>query len=323
MSIAPVQRPLSAAPARDVAVDSALLVMIVVWAGNLIVLKRLLADVPPPALSSLRFALIAVVGYGVLAAFGGPWTIPRRDIPRLLAASFTGVALYQVLLMEGIHRSDAFVANLLQGTEPLFALMLVRLTRTEAVSRKQWAGVAFSFVGTAIFLTEGRPVGSLLVMRRADLLNLGSALAFAVYGLVGKPLFIRYPGRTVLAHTMGLGALPLLLYSAPTLARMDWTRVTPGVAATMAGSGLCAAYAGFWVWNWAVARRGLAYASLFVYLEVVLAGVFSYLFLGERFGPLKIIGAAVVLVGLHLARQPPEYRSVRGDPGTETRRDSG
>jgi drug/metabolite transporter (DMT)-like permease len=291
------------ASGRDGAVDAVLLIMVVVWAGNLVVLKNLLGVVPPPAVSTLRFVLIAAVAYAVLAVQGGPWRIERADVARLVASALTGIALYQALLMEGIHRSEAFVANLLQGTEPLFALMLVRLAGTEAVSRKQWVGVAVSFLGTGIFLAEGTPAGSLLVVRPGDVLNLASAVVFALYGLLVKPLFVRYPGRTVMAHLMGVGTLALLAYAAPTIAAMDFALLTPPVAAAMAVSGLCAAYAGFWVWGWAIARRGLAYASPFIYLEVILAGAFAYAFLGERFGPLKIAGAAVILAGLHLARQ--------------------
>ena len=58
----------------------------------------------------------------------------------------------------------------------------------------------------------------------------------------------------------------------------------------------------------AFAAKGLAHTSLYLYLDILLSGVFAYAFLGERFGALRLVGAAVILLGVHLAAQrlPPE-----------------
>ncbi len=126
-------------------VDAALLLMALFWAANMIVLKSLLQHLPPPALSSVRFAIVALVGLVVLAAHGGPYRIERRDWPKLVCSAFLGVTLYQVLFMEGLDRTTAFVSNLMQGTEPLFALLLLWLVGRK-VRARQWAGVLVAFV---------------------------------------------------------------------------------------------------------------------------------------------------------------------------------
>jgi drug/metabolite transporter (DMT)-like permease len=51
-----------------------------------------------------------------------------------------------------------------------------------------------------------------------------------------------------------------------------------------------------------VARKGLDHASLYMFVEIVMAGVFAWVLLGERFGPLRLVGAAVILGGVLLAR---------------------
>ena len=61
-------------------------------------------------------------------------------------------------------------------------------------------------------------------------------------------------------------------------------------------------YLGFWIWNWAVARKGLDHASLYIFVDILLSGFFAYAFLGERFGPWRLLGAAVILTGVYLAR---------------------
>jgi len=291
-----------------IGIDAALLIMVVVWAGNMVLLKKLLVAFPPAALSAVRFLAISLLAYSVLAFKRGPWRVAREDLLRFGVASVTGVAAYQILFMEALDRGSMFATNLLQGTEPLFALVMVRVLGFETVSPKQWAGVLVAFLGTLIFFLQGTQAGAGFAFGFADVINLTSAACFATYGLVSTPLFLRYPGRMVMAHTMGLGTLPLVAYGLPTLRRADWGSIPAGAWAAAAVSGGLAVYVGYWIWNWGIARKGLAHTSLFLYLDIVLSGVFAYFFLGERFGPTRILGASVILLGVHLARQqlPPE-----------------
>src|SRR5262249_61349551 len=86
--------------------------------------------------------------------------VARADVPRLLASGFLGVAAYQVLFMEGLYRSTAFATNLLQGTEPLFALLLLSGGRVSRISARQWLGVSVALGGAALFFLEpGASIG--------------------------------------------------------------------------------------------------------------------------------------------------------------------
>jgi drug/metabolite transporter (DMT)-like permease len=287
-------------------VDAALLVMVVVWAGNMVVLKKLLGPFPPAVLSAVRFSAVAIVAYSMLAWKGGPWRVARADLPRLAAAALSGVAVYQILFMEALDRSGVFATNLLQGIEPVFALILVRALGIEHVRKRQWLGVAIAVVGTVLFFQQD--AGGSIAFGLGDLMNLVSACSFAIYGLVGAPLFARYPGRTVMAHTMGLGVLPLLAYGLPQMSAEDMASIPASAWAVSALSGTLAVYIGYWIWNWGIATKGLAHTSLFLYLDILLSGVFAYVFLDEHFGALRLLGAAVILLGVHLAAQflPPE-----------------
>jgi drug/metabolite transporter (DMT)-like permease len=282
-------------------VDAALLAMCVLWASNVIALKLLLALMPPPALSAVRFLIAAAFGIGLVAASRGPWLIARGDRLRIALAALSGVTLYQVLFMEGLYRTSAFVTNLLQGTEPVFALLLLRATGMGRVTGKQWAGVLLSFVGTVLFFLDD-PSGSASATSVTGLvLNLVAALVFAAYALLSAPLFERYPGRTVMAWTMGLGALPLWVWGRGSVSLVEWSRLGFVPWAGLVASSLLPVYLGFWIWNWAITRKGLAHASLYIFVDIVLSGVFAYLLLGEPFGRLRLLGAAVIMAGIRLA----------------------
>jgi drug/metabolite transporter (DMT)-like permease len=282
-------------------VDAALLTMALFWASNMIVLKWLLRSLPPPALSSVRFLLVSLIALGVLAFHRGPWRIERRDAWRLAISAFTGITLYQVLFMEGLNQTSAFVSNLMQGTEPLFALLLLRLLGATVLPR-QWAGVLVALLGAVLFFLQDATGQLALAFGKGDLLNVTSAVSFAVYGLASGPLFERNPGRTVMALSMTLGTLPLAAWSWPALTRVDWVGLPALVWAALLFSSVLPVYVGYWIWNWAIARKGLAHASLYIFVDIVVTGVFAWLFLGERFGVVRLLGAAIILAGVRLAR---------------------
>jgi drug/metabolite transporter (DMT)-like permease len=295
-------------PARTgLAVDAALLTMALFWATNMIVLKSLLGVLPPAALSAARFVLVSALAMAVMAFRPEPRIIERGDWLRLVGCALSGITFYQILFMEGLERTTAFTSNLMQGTEPLFALFLLSLTGAAVVQPRQWGGVVLSFAGAVLFFLQDAGSGAALAFGRGDALNLASAVLFALYGLLCGPLFRRYPGSTAMAWTMGVGTVPLLLWSYPDLRAVDWLRLGPVVWGALVFSSVLPVYIGYWIWNWAIARKGLAHASLYIFVDIVVTGIFAYLFLGERFGATRVAGAAVILAGVHLARanEPP------------------
>jgi drug/metabolite transporter (DMT)-like permease len=58
------------------------------------------------------------------------------------------------------------------------------------------------------------------------------------------------------------------------------------------------------VWNWGIARRGVAAASSFALLVPIASGFLSLVAFQEAFDARKLIGAGLVLVGLLLLQAP-------------------
>src|SRR3989454_538208 len=307
-SAARMPPPESAHPPRpfEPVVEAALLLMCVFWALNVIVRKVLLRGLPPAAFPAGRYLLVSALAVVVATARRGPWTVARRDLPRALLSGVLGVALYQVLFMEGLKRTSAFATNLLQGTEPLFALGLLSTFAGARVTARQWGGVLVALAGAGLFFVEGTAGEGRLAFGVGDLLNLAGALVFALYGLVSGPLFSRYPGHTAMMVTMVTGTIPLAAWAQADLRAVSWTQLGPAVWVALLFSSLLPLYLGMWIWNWAVVRKGLDHASLYIFVDIVLSGFFAYGLLGERFGLRRLIGAAIILTGVYLARSGEE-----------------
>jgi drug/metabolite transporter (DMT)-like permease len=172
--------------------------------------KLALAEWHPLAFTGTRFAAMAAIALGVLGIQRRLRVVFGADLPRFALGGLFGFTLYQLGFVLGLDRTSAFSSTLLLTTIPLCSLLFLRMGGVEPVEPAQWGGVGVAAVGIAVFIwvEEGGP--RLAEARLGDLLSLGAAASFALYGIVSKSLGARCPASTVLAGTLLLGSLPLL-----------------------------------------------------------------------------------------------------------------
>jgi len=286
----------------DFGPELAQLLVVGMWASTFVVTKAAFAEVSPLAFTFVRFALITVLAFGVMAARGRGRLegVRRADVPRFIVAGVAGYTLYQLGFVLGLGRTSPFSSSLLIAMVPFFTMVFLAV-RGERPRRRAWIGLAVGIAGVVIFLADkqGSP-GSLV----GDLLSLGAAVSFAIYGLVNRPVVRAYPPQTYTAYTVLAGAIPLLVVSAPEAVAQNWGAVSFWGWVSIVYMVVFPVYLAYMIWNWAIARRGAALATSFVLLVPILSGVLSALIFSEGFGPAKLLGAACVLAGLAIIRSP-------------------
>jgi drug/metabolite transporter (DMT)-like permease len=285
--------------------ELALLLVVVVWASTFVLTKQVFDQISPLAFAFVRFAGIAVLAVLVLAASvragKAQWSIRRADLVRFGAVGLSVYTFYQLGFVLRLERTSPFSSSLLIGTVPVFTIVLLTVLG-EHLPLGTWIGVAVAVAGTAMFLIDklGAP-GSLL----GDVLSLGSAISFATYGVLNRPLVRRYPTATYTAYTVLAGAVPLLAVSLPAAIAQDWRAVSGGSWLVVVYMIVLPVYVAYIVWNWAIARRGAAAATSFTLLVPIVSGVLSVLTFGEAFDLPKLVGAGLVLVGLLVLQRRP------------------
>jgi drug/metabolite transporter (DMT)-like permease len=136
-----------------------------------------------------------------------------------------------------------------------------------------------------------------------DLLVMGAAACWGSYAVLSLPLLERYSPLVVAAYTMLFGGLAALLIAVPGLLDVDWGAVSRGAWEAVAYSTLLVAAFGFAAWQAGISRIGANRVLVYQYL-ITLVGVTSgVLLLGESRTVNKLLGGAVILVGVYLARR--------------------
>ncbi len=299
--------------------DLIALLVVAIWGTGFSFMKFALNQFNIQTFMVLRYLGMLAVSWGVVVRrhrrTGEPFMVMRSDVPRLALAGLLGYSFYIPLSTAGLSDTTAFSNALLIATAPLFMILLAALLRIEPIGRRQCAGMAIALAGILVFVLPavrdgGGPTG------RGDLTSLAAAFFFAGYSVASRSLLSRYPLAALMAYTLTIGTVPIILLLLPWVSIQEWSRITPAGWTAFAWTVVVPVYVAWTLWNWVMARVGIARAALCMYLVPIIGGITSWILLGEGFGPLKVVGGALTLVGLGCARRPAApRREALGAPG--------
>jgi drug/metabolite transporter (DMT)-like permease len=306
--------PAGTATARAISQQRAALLLafalILVWGINFSVQKAVFTAVTPGGFLFVRYLIMPVCAVALLwQRFGTAWPrLPRAEWWALLRLGLLGHLMHVGLVTFGIDWSTAFSSSLILACGPVFTLLLLRWLGVEQLSRAQIGGVAVACAGVLIFLSD-KLLGAQWRAGGGDLVLLVAAFFFSAYTVAAKPLIERHGGVVVMTYATLLGAVPVLLVSLPAGLKVDWASVPLAIWAGLLWAVVVSAFAGWIVWGWINAVRGVARTAPLMYLMPPVAGLVAWWVTGEGYGAIKLLGAAVTLIGVAIAQF-----ARRGDP---------
>jgi drug/metabolite transporter (DMT)-like permease len=220
-----------------------------------------------------------------------------------------GTGIYQPLFLTGLSMTTASNTSLILAASPAFVALLNRMLGRERLAVRGWIGIALAFVGIAFIVQGGGGVELGSGVFYGDLLILTGTFLWACYAVLAAPLMRTYSPLRVTALTTGIGSLPLILLGAPAVAALTPGQVQPSGWAGLLFSAIFAIVVAYIIWNSGVKKIGGARTALYNNLVPVIATIAAAVFLGEAITPLKLFGAAVIFLGLHLARTSKVVRT--------------
>ncbi|MGH7305569.1 MAG: GNAT family N-acetyltransferase [Candidatus Rokuibacteriota bacterium] len=274
-----------------------------IWGLAFVATKLALESFSPPQLTALRF-LIAALPALVLPRPALAW-------PRLIAIGatlFAGQFLLQFFaIASGLPPG---LASLLVQTQALFTIVFAALALRERPTAREISGVAVAVAGLGlILLTLGQ---DLTVV--GFCLALGSAISWGI----GNVLLKRIRDVEMLDLIVWLSLVPPLPSLAISLVLDGPTGLTRAVAsaswlaiAAVLYLGVAATILAYAIWGRLLRRYPAATVTPFALLVPFVGGYSSALVFGERFGPLRLAGMALVLLGIAVIVLPRSGGAIR------------
>jgi drug/metabolite transporter (DMT)-like permease len=236
--------------------------------------------------------------------------VKREEIPLLLTYGVIGFACVNLGYFLGIERGLPLgLVLILEFTAPIWVVLWIKYFRKGFVARQMWLAIAMALGGLVLVakVWDGFAFDFIGTMGA-----LGSAIALTVYFLLGEKVTANRPplGATIIglgiAGAFWLVVLPI------------WDFPTEIFSMQMDVHGYLAGhdFPGWLLLLWVVVMgtivpyffvlSGLSMlsaskSSVIGMVEPVLAAMFAWIWLGQSWDAIQLVGAVIVLIGIYLA----------------------
>ncbi|MGA2520966.1 MAG: DMT family transporter [Acidimicrobiales bacterium] len=268
----------------------------IVWGLPYFLIKISVRELSPALLVLIRTGGGAVILVPFAAARGALVPVLRRWRP-LVAYTVVELGVPWFVLFRAERNVSSSLAALLIASVPLFAAVVAWLTRSDRLSAFRVGGLLLGFGGVAVLV--GFDVGHSDVLAAASLGVVGLGYALGPWILARH--FAGLPGLGVVAASLALCALaycPLAVIGLPTRP-LAGTVVASAVTLTL----VCTVVA-FLMFFALIAEVGAVRTTIITYLNPVVALALGVFALGERVGPVTMVGFVLIVAGCIIATRP-------------------
>jgi drug/metabolite transporter (DMT)-like permease len=274
------------AAAEQITAVGALVVAAAIFGSTFVLVKEAVADVPALEFLAIRFAAGGLVLYAL-------WRPPLRAIdPRAVLWCGGCLAAGYIFQTVGLQFTGATNAGFITGLFVVFTPVLGAMVLRRRPSVPAMLGVVLATAGLA--LLSLRFDAGTLRLGKGDLLVLCCAIAFAGH-IVALGRFAPVTDHRALAF--GQIMLSAVLFTA--LMPLTGVRApTPRVWLALAVTALGATAFGFAVQTWVQTKLPPTRTAVVLTMEPAFAGLFGFLFLGERLSARQWLGAVLILIGM-------------------------
>ena len=280
--------------------EVALIFAAIFWGLNFAATKYAADFLPQLFIVAFRFVGGGLVLFLVLRILEPESRMRRKDILPMAALGCFGIGAAQTAFTFGISLTSAASTGLVFTTAPVWGMVLGFVLGLERPSWRGVVGVGLCILGVGIVFYGG--LSSVEDSLLGDLVILLAAVSVGAYTVFSMPVLERHSPLAVATYPTLFGGPVILILSLPYLGDVEWGSLGLGPWAALVYSAVLATAFAFAAWQRGISRIGANRVLVYQYL-ITLTGVTSgIVFFGENLGIEKIVGGAVILVGVYLAR---------------------
>lgn len=278
-----------------------LILTAILWGANSVTAKYTVGELAPVTTAFLRFGAISIILCIIVWVSEGKKGLPtRKQIPGIVALGSSGVFLNNVLFYSGVQYTTAANASLLVGGGPIFTAVLSAIFLGERLTSRQLLGIAISFAGVGVVVSEGSwTVISGLNFNIGDLMMMAASVSWSVYSILGRHVMQGISALAATAWSSAIGTIWLFFAAiyqgfdgTVHLSILGWS----SMIFMILGSGVLA----FYWWNHGVSIIGPNKAAVFINVIPLSGMLFAALLLDEKLVWAQLVGAGLIITGVRL-----------------------
>ena len=262
--------------------------------------------VMPHYVGAYGFVVLRVIGaaalFWIISIFGPKEKIERKDYLRLIVCAIFGMGVNMLVFFKGLSLSTPINSAVLITTTPIIVLVLSAILIKETIHRRKVLGIFIGLLGALgliVFSSEIRqdapniPLGNFLI-----LLN---SFFYGTYLIMAKILISKYHPFTFMKWLFSLGILICLPFGYNEFLEIQWSLLPFDIIWRIAFVIIGTTFFTYLFNVFALTQLKASTLSAFVYVQPLLGILFAIATGKDTMTTIKIVAAAMVLVGVYLS----------------------
>ena len=275
-----------------------MLVTSLLWGGNFVVAKTLVAHASPMTLTLVRW-LIAVIVLLPLV-----WWKEKRLVPAkaalvpLLLMGITGVALFNIFQFLALERTTSTNAGLISTMNTMSIALFSFAFLKEKINGLQLLAMVLSLIGVFLVLSKGD--WQLLWHFQLNTGDLWMVAAVCIWGLYSVCSKWAMQTTSPLMATLYAGLFGVLILVPFTITDFTFSEIDSSFILSLLYTGVISTVVCMVFWNIGVQQLGATTSGIFLNFNPIFTALLAFLFIGEQLSWLQGIGGIIVILGCYL-----------------------
>ncbi len=257
----------------------------------------------PFGINLIRVSVSVFLFWMLFLLSGKKWRLlPRKDIPRFMLCSLTGITINQLLFLKGLSMTFPIHAVLLMLTTPILITCISAWLLKELLNLQKLAGLALG-VGGAVMLIKAREMavtGADNVVL-GDILVIINAISYSIYFILVKPLMVRYKPLEAIRWIFTFGLFFMLPFGWKEFTEIKWAEIDATGLICMALVVVAGTFLAYLFNVYGISKLGAGTAGMYIYLQPFFASAIAMVFLREKLTLEKIFAAVLIFAGIYLS----------------------
>ncbi|MCX6816458.1 MAG: DMT family transporter [Candidatus Beckwithbacteria bacterium] len=288
----------------------ALLTMSIIWGAALPIVKPSLSLISPYQFLYFRYLIAAPLTLPIFIYYLFKLKFTGKTLLKIFALEFLGTPLLLPILYLGLQRTSSLEASFIGASGPIFVVLGGIIFLHEKEEKHEWFGLIISFLGTIILILEPLITGKnhqASFSFSGNLLIIAYNIIYTIYVLLAKKLYQSIPKLfvTSFSYSIALVTFYIFLSLFHQSTSINLLRLAPVAIA----SGYMAIFGSIIALTLFLFGQNLieaSEASLFTYLQGIIAIPVAWLFLSEIVSPIMILAIIIIILGVCLAEFRPK-----------------
>lgn len=264
-------------------------------------------DVMPTYIDPFGFIFLRVGGSMLLfwlsTLFIKTEKIEKADFPRIIAASFFGIAFNMLTFFKGLSYTSPIMGAVLMVTTPMIVLVLSAILIKERMENRKIIGILLGLAGTITLILYGKSMVNAPNAMLGNFLVFVNAVSYGFYLIIVKKLMDKYKAISFVKWIYFFGFLMVIPFGWSEFQSVNWTIVPTSAYLKIGFVVVFSTFLTYLLNLLSMKELKPTTVAVFIYLQPLFASIFAISLGKDELSWVKIGSALLIFIGVYLVTQ--------------------